>query len=244
MEESNKPSPELLEVGIRQEQGGVTTILLSGVLDNFSYMQLERVFEPLINQEVYKFIVDLSQIERISSAGVGVFLSKLRVIREKHGNIILINPTPEVMKMFAKLGITQYFTIAKDRQAALDVFNAAKPWALIVANQSEFGESLAGYLGKKNHEAISFTSGKLALAYLKNHPVSILITETEIPDVSYVEIIRAAKELKSNLPIIVLNGHLGVEIRADLTKMGVSDFCNKMFGFDYLGAIIEQRLKS
>ncbi|MBI4833436.1 MAG: STAS domain-containing protein [Planctomycetes bacterium] len=244
MEELNKPSPELLEVNIRQEQEGVTTILLSGVLDNFSYMQLERVFDPLINQHIYKFIVDLSRIDRISSAGVGVFLSKLRLIREKNGNIILINPMPEVMKMFAKLGITQYFTIAKDRQAAMSLFNVLKPRVLVISSRPEFGKNLVGYLSQKNREAISFASAKDILDHLKTNPASILIIETEIPDTEYEEMIKTAKEFKPNLPVIVVSGYLSAETKDKLTKLGVSDFCNKMFGFDYLGAIIEQKLTS
>lgn len=73
----------------------------------------------------YKYIViDMSQLEFISSAGVGSILGTLEVSREAGGDIILCNASNNVLKVLNALDLADYLTIKKDRKQAVALCDA------------------------------------------------------------------------------------------------------------------------
>ena len=103
-------------------QDNIVTISMKGFLDAYTYNELEQVINGYFNQNVYKFVVDLSQVEYISSAGAGVFIGAIGVAQENQGNIILIRPQPNVQEVFDLLGLSQIFKISDSLDAALKAF--------------------------------------------------------------------------------------------------------------------------
>jgi len=101
---------------------GVTTVLLEGIIDAHTYEKLEETFNRLIEQENYKLIIDLSNVDYLSSAGAGVFISVYSIIQENNGDFVLVNPGPKVKEVFDLLGLTQLFTISRDLNSALNKF--------------------------------------------------------------------------------------------------------------------------
>ena len=94
--------------------GDVVVVSLDGFIDGYSCAKLKQTFDRLIKQRIYKFIVDLSQIDYLSSHGVHIFINVFWLTQEKKGNIILVNPKPNVREVFASLGLTQIFTITNE----------------------------------------------------------------------------------------------------------------------------------
>jgi anti-sigma B factor antagonist len=101
---------------------GVVVVRLSGYLDAHTFERLEETISELFSQAHYKIIVDLSHVEYISSAGAGVFIGALSESHEHKGNIVLMNPTPNVREVFELLGLTQIFQVVNDKATALAVF--------------------------------------------------------------------------------------------------------------------------
>ena len=101
---------------------GVVVVRLSGYLDAHTFEQLEETIGDLFGKGRYKIVVDLTNVEYISSAGAGVFIGALSESHEHKGNIVLMNPTPNVREVFDLLGLTQIFQVVDDRTAALAVF--------------------------------------------------------------------------------------------------------------------------
>lgn len=82
---------------------GVHLIHLKGVIDASTVEEFEQVLEFLISQNYFKFIIDLGQVEFISSAGWGIFVGELKCVRENAGDIILVDMQPDVFDVFLLL---------------------------------------------------------------------------------------------------------------------------------------------
>ena len=101
---------------------GVVIVHLKGYLDAHTFERLEETIGELFQQGHYKIVVDLANVDYISSAGAGVFIGALSEAHEHKGNIVLMNPTANVREVFDLLGLTQIFQVVDDRPAALAVF--------------------------------------------------------------------------------------------------------------------------
>jgi len=107
------------QITTQQEQAGIVTILPVGHIDTASCEQLEQVFRQLMNQGIYKFIVDCSQVDYLSSSAVDALISNLKTTQENNGNIVLVNPNPNIKRVLNLLGLDQVFTITDARETAI-----------------------------------------------------------------------------------------------------------------------------
>lgn len=111
-----------LEVTTQQEPDGVMTIALKGAIDAYSYNKLENALDNLIEQETYKLIVDLSQVDYMASHGVGLLIGMLGLVQKNSGNIVLLDPKPAVRDVLELLGLNHLFTIAENKDIAFKSF--------------------------------------------------------------------------------------------------------------------------
>jgi anti-sigma B factor antagonist len=100
----------------------VYLVKVNGFLDAHTFEQMENTINNLFNESHFKVIVDLSGVDYISSAGAGVFIGAIGTAQENQGNIILMNPTENVMEVFDLLGLSQLFSFAKDLAGATGMF--------------------------------------------------------------------------------------------------------------------------
>ena len=112
-----------LEITTEKNSNDIVTIAINGLIDAYSYGQLEAVFNQLLKEQIYKFIVDLSRVDYMSSAGAGVFISTLGIAQENGGNIIFVNPQPLVKDLFDLLGLNHLCPITEDITTAVNTFN-------------------------------------------------------------------------------------------------------------------------
>ena len=63
-------------------------------------------------------IIDMSNLEFISSSGVGSILGSVEVAREAGGDIILCNVSETIRNILNVLDLLDYLTVAADREAA------------------------------------------------------------------------------------------------------------------------------
>ena len=110
------------QINTQKLPNGIISIAIRGFLDAYTYSELEKTINSFFDQKAYKVIVDLSQVDYISSAGAGVFIGSIGVAQENNGNIVLLRPQPSVKEVFDLLGLSEIFTITDNMEAALKVF--------------------------------------------------------------------------------------------------------------------------
>ena len=78
-------------------------------------------------------------------------------------------------------------------------------------------------------EIVEIVNGQVALEYLENNEVDILLTDVKMPHVDGMELIKQIKErnLNPNMKIIIVSGYSDFEYAKLAVKLGVSDYILK-----------------
>ena len=89
------------------------------VIDNNNAHEMVDVISE-IQGKGYKYIIlDMSEMEFISSAGVGSILGTIEISREAGGDIIICNASENIIHIFDVLDLTDYLTVKDSRETAL-----------------------------------------------------------------------------------------------------------------------------
>jgi|GEM_PF-195505 len=83
--------------------GSVVLVQVGGYIDNVTSRQLELAVDDVLSQGVVRIVVDLSNVSYISSAGWGVFLGKIKGLRERDGDLVISQMIPDVTDVFELL---------------------------------------------------------------------------------------------------------------------------------------------
>lgn len=83
------------------------------------------------------------------------------------------------------------------------------------------------------------TSGDFALAYLKQFPVDIMITDYSMPDMDGLTLVKKAKLINPALKIIVLSMHDEVTMIKEMLSVGVDGYVLKKYAQQELVSAIE-----
>ncbi len=92
---------------IKQEKMEDAVVLrVAGRLDAATSPELEQAFSSLDGQ---RLVLDLSELDYISSAGLRVLLARLKRIQPAGGQMLLAGLKPEVREVFEITGFTALF---------------------------------------------------------------------------------------------------------------------------------------
>lgn len=81
----------------------IGVIKVGGYIDTTTSSELERSLSTLLKKNQYRIIVDLGDVDYISSAGWGIFISEIKGIKENNGDLKLVRMIPEVYEVFELL---------------------------------------------------------------------------------------------------------------------------------------------
>lgn len=84
-------------------RGDISIIKVGGYIDTTTSAELERALDTLLKSGVFRIIIDLRNVDYISSAGWGIFISEIKGIRERGGDLKLANMIPDVYEVFELL---------------------------------------------------------------------------------------------------------------------------------------------
>ncbi len=88
----------------------INIIHVRGVIDTNTSQHLNKVLSALLSAENYKIVVDLENVNYISSAGWGIFIGEIRTIQSHHGDLKLAALSPEVEEVYQLL---EFYNILK-----------------------------------------------------------------------------------------------------------------------------------
>lgn len=106
--------------------GGVVLVRLGGYLDAHTYERLDQHIAKLFSENKFKILIDLTEVDYVSSAGAGVFIAALNDAHEKKGNVVLLNPSGSVREVLEMLGFNQIFQIETDKTAAIKAVHTSQ----------------------------------------------------------------------------------------------------------------------
>ena len=93
-------------------------ISIIGDLDASSAIVLDNAVEQAIGQSKKNILVDCTQLNYISSPGIGVFTSRLDECENKQIYLALFGMNDKIRNVFEILGLDQILTIKKNKEEA------------------------------------------------------------------------------------------------------------------------------
>jgi anti-anti-sigma factor len=99
--------------------GAVKVITILPRVDASNAKIVETELTEVVNSGTKKIVCNFSQNEYISSAGLRVFLSTLKMLKKADGAIVLCAMQPYVREVFDMAGFTQIFKIYDAEEEAI-----------------------------------------------------------------------------------------------------------------------------
>ncbi len=103
---------------------GYCRLALQGQVDASSSIKLEKAIHEVFQSGTYKLLFDCKDLEYISSAGLGVFISFLEEFREVNGDFAFYNMRKSVLDTFQILGLHQILHIHASEGEAIASLDA------------------------------------------------------------------------------------------------------------------------
>ena len=125
---------------MRGSQNQISLIKVGGFIDTTTSSEVERALHNLLKQNRFNIIIDLGNVDYISSAGWGIFISEIKSIREQNGDLKLVKMIPDVYEIFELLEFHHILDVYDSSEEAIKKFEETvhKPSAATVAR--EFAE--------------------------------------------------------------------------------------------------------
>jgi len=108
----------LFKVEVLNKKPGVFVISIFGSLDSEHYPELEEKAFALIGQEAGVIVLDLAGLSYISSMGIAALLKIKKAVEQGQGKFMLVNPQPQVRKVFEIIKALPLETIFKSIEEA------------------------------------------------------------------------------------------------------------------------------
>jgi anti-sigma B factor antagonist len=103
--------------------GDVTILHLTGeiTLDDGD-LAYGRKINELLERNQTRILVDLSEVTRIDSSGIGMLAAKVKFVRDKGGDVRLLRLTNRTQNLVSMLKLTIVFETFEDEALALQSF--------------------------------------------------------------------------------------------------------------------------
>ena len=205
-------------------------LLTTGGIDPGEYLVLEVTDNGAgIEQAVLDRIFDPFFTTKDPGAGTGLGLSLV------HGIVMEIGGAVDVESFFGSGStFTVYLPRAGDTtdEAAGAIEEPTRgrgQQVLVVDDEPLLVTLMTETLSGLGYAPAGFTSGREALARFSSTPerFAAIITDERMPGISGAALIRAARELRPGIPILMVSGFLGGGLAADVRDAGAADVLTK-----------------
>ncbi len=98
-----KSEVNVMEIQVSEQITRKTIIVLTGRIDAFNVSVLREQFNNLIEDGATLFVVDLSKVTFLDSAGMAALVSLLKKARSNGGDVSLVWPKLEAAKRILRL---------------------------------------------------------------------------------------------------------------------------------------------
>ena len=105
-------------------------------------------------------------------------------------------------------------------------------------------ELLAIVLRREGYEVLLAENGRAAIETLEREPVDLLISDIKMPDLSGVEVLRAAKQIDQDILGIMITAFASTETAVEAMRLGACDYLSKPFDIDLLKMKVREKIEN
>src|ERR1700751_3859466 len=104
-----------------------------------------------------------------------------------------------------------------------------KKQILVVDDEANLRRVLSAQLARDGYEVHTAEDGEVALAFLKEDHIDLVITDLRMPKADGMDLLRAALRDDPSRPVVILTAHGTVDNAVEAMKTGAFDYINKPF---------------
>jgi len=113
---------------------------------------------------------------------------------------------------------------------------------LVVDDEPSMRDMLRIVLRRDGYDVVVARNGKEALEQLQRAPIDLLLSDIRMPDLSGVDVLRAAKELNRDMVAIMMTAFASTETAVEALRLGANDYFTKPFSMDELRLKVRHHL--
>jgi two-component system response regulator PilR (NtrC family) len=115
---------------------------------------------------------------------------------------------------------------------------------LVVDDERSMRELLAIVLRREGYEVLLAENGRAAIALLEREPVDLLISDIKMPDLSGVEVLKAAKRIDRDILGIMITAFASTDTAVEAMRLGACDYLSKPFDIDLLKMKVREKIEN
>jgi anti-sigma B factor antagonist len=101
-------------------ENGSWVLILTGEIDASNSVELDAAISEVVQEGANTILIDCSELDYISSAGLGVFMSYLDDFEENSVKMVIFGLKDKVFQVFHILGLDQLINIRPTKKEALE----------------------------------------------------------------------------------------------------------------------------
>ncbi|HEY8923177.1 MAG TPA: ATP-binding protein [Polyangia bacterium] len=192
---------------------------------------LERIFEPFFTTKG-------------PDRGTGLGLSVVHGIVTSHDGFIAVRSSPGAGSTF------EVYLPAAERPGpapapeAVEAAHGAGEHVLFIDDEPMLNRSASRGLERSGYRVSAHSDPRRALEDLRRRPgdFALVITDMNMPNLSGLEVARAVRQLRPDLPILLLSGNIGEEVRAAAAEIGIDHVIQKPWTLEDLADAVKRQL--
>jgi len=114
---------------------------------------------------------------------------------------------------------------------------------LIVDDEESVRKSLADVMRDEGYDVVTVASGREGIDALNETQPSLALLDIAMPEMDGIETLRRIREVRPDLPIIMVTGHGTIETAVKTTKMGAYDFIVKPPELQHLTLVVKHGIE-
>ena len=136
---------------------------------------------------------------------------------------------------FRKRDIDAWLESQRPRQGRVGAMRSApvpvagRPRVLVVDDEAAIRDLLSKTLALAEYDVDLAPDGRTALERLRIIPYDLLITDLKMPGIDGLAVIREARRLKADIPVIIITGFSTEASAIEAVNLGVSGYLTKPF---------------
>ena len=193
---------------------------------------LERIFEPFFTTKG-------------PDRGTGLGLAVVHGIVTSHDGFIAVRSSPGAGSTF-EVYLPPADGPGPARAAeAVEAAHGAGEHVLFIDDEPMLNRSASRGLERSGYRVSAYSDPRRAIEELRRRPgdFALVITDMNMPNLSGLEVARAVRELQPDLPILLLSGNLGEEVRAQAAQLGIGHVIQKPWTVEDLAEAVKRLLE-
>jgi two-component system nitrogen regulation response regulator NtrX len=114
---------------------------------------------------------------------------------------------------------------------------------LIIDDEESVRNSLAGVMKDEGYDVVTAGSGREGMELLQEMQPAIALLDIAMPDMDGIETLRRMREIRPDMPVVMITGHGTIETAVRTTKLGAYDFIVKPPELQHLTLVVKHGIE-